>query len=127
MNVGVIAYVEQEVKMHISFVCPCCGNREKIRVITVGWKQLRHQCSSCGIQSIHQLRRFASAGLWFIGAMACWGIAFNFKMIFSLSSDITLLIFFSAALVLVYFLAGKTVDICSSWRAVGKPDNSIAR
>lgn len=100
----------------IHFTCPHCGHQEKIQVLTVGWKRLEHICSKCATKSAHHLRHWASAGLLFIGFMACWGIAFTVKMAFDFSFDQTLLIVLGVSLAMTYLLIGKTVNACSSWQ-----------
>lgn len=106
--------------MKITFTCPKCGHQEELRVLAVGWKKLIRQCPTCGARAVHRLEQPTSAGLIFIGGMACWGIAFTIQAAFNLSVDATLLIFLGTCFAMTYFLGGKAVNASSTWEPIGE-------
>jgi hypothetical protein len=102
--------------MKISFTCPKCDHREKLRVFAVGWTKLSHQCPNCNTTAVHHFKQLSSTGLLFIGTMACWGTAVLIRDAFNLSVDISLIIFLSTCFAMMFFLGGKVIDACSSWQ-----------
>jgi hypothetical protein len=105
--------------MKINFQCPACGHHERIGVLALGWKKLKHQCTNCQNISVQDYKALRATGLLLIGWLACWGVALTGYVAFELSSDLTLIICFALALCLFFALREKVVDVCSSWRLLG--------